>query len=141
MVADWPLVLFDGVCHLCHGGVRFLLRHERGPRVRFAALQSDWARAALRERGLDADALDTMIVLDGERVLVRSDAVLFVAGELRRPWRWVRVLKVMPRWARDPGYQVVARWRYRVFGRGDVCALMDGALAGRFVDGESGGQG
>jgi len=129
------VVLFDGACGLCHRGVRFVVRHERQPRVRFASLQSEWARAALLERGLNADAMDTMIVLDGDRVLVRSDAVLFVAGELRRPWRWVQVLKVLPRWVRDPGYRVVARWRQRVFGKRDVCELMTGELAGRLVDG------
>lgn len=134
--AGGPVLLFDGVCNLCARGVAFIVRHERadGGRIRFASLQSGFARSALVERGRDPDAMESMVVLDGERMLVKSDAALFVAGYLRRPWRWARWLKVLPRWFRDWVYGLVARSRYRVFGRRDACLVPTAELRARFVE-------
>jgi len=134
--ADGPVLLFDGVCNLCSHGVAFIVRHERasGRRIGFAPLQSGFARRALTERGRDPYAMESMVIIDGERTLVKSDAALFVAGYLRRPWRWARWLGVLPRWFRDWVYGLIARSRYRVFGRRDACMVPTAELRARFLD-------
>lgn len=85
---------------------------------------------------MDAAQVDSMIVLNGDRVLVRSDAVLFIAGALRRPWRWARVGRFLPRFLRDAAYRVVAKSRYRLFGKAESCMVPTDALRLRFLDDE-----
>jgi predicted DCC family thiol-disulfide oxidoreductase YuxK len=119
--AAHPIVLFDGVCNLCHGAVRFLLERDSAARLRFASLQSDVGRALLAEHDLDADALDTIVFVDAAGAHVRSDAALRIVRVLGPPWSWLRGLVALPRPLRDAGYDFVARNRYRWFGRRDAC--------------------
>jgi predicted DCC family thiol-disulfide oxidoreductase YuxK len=139
------LVLYDGVCGLCDRLLQFLLRHDRRRVFRFAALQSDVGRSLVRRHGGDPDAITTLyVVADYERAaaraFTRSDAALFVAGELGWPWRLARVLRVVPRPLRDVAYDAVARRRYRLFGRFDQCQIPTPEFRSRFIDGpERGG--
>lgn len=121
---DRPVLLFDGVCHLCHRSVQFVLRHERGSALLFAALQSDTGRALLRDLALPADYLDSMLLCEDGRVYTGSDAALRVARHLRAPWSWGRALLVLPRALRDPVYRWIARNRYRWFGRDEAACLV-----------------
>jgi predicted DCC family thiol-disulfide oxidoreductase YuxK len=118
-----PVLLFDGVCNLCHGAVRFVLDHDREARFRFAPLQSDVARALLARFELDPNALDSMVLIDAAGAHARSDAALRTARWLGAPWSWLRVLAVIPRPLRDAVYDFIARHRYRWFGRKDACPL------------------
>ncbi len=127
-------MLFDGVCNLCNGTVSFILRHERAPTLRFASLQSDAARALLTRAGLDPGTIHTIVLIEGGEAWVRSDAALRIAGHLRAPWRWGRVLRVVPRAIRDACYRVIATHRYRLFGRRDTCTVPAPEAAARFVD-------
>ena len=121
------LVLFDGVCGLCARTVRFALRHDRAGRFVYAPLQGETAAAVLARHSLASD-LETMIYvadLDGptERVFSRSSAVLAMLDELGGPWRVVAMLRIVPRPIRDAVYGLVARYRYRWFGRFETCRL------------------
>jgi predicted DCC family thiol-disulfide oxidoreductase YuxK len=124
MRVDDPVVLFDGECNLCSHSVNFLLRHDRAEILRFASLQSEVARRLvgdrLGDRPIDAD---TIVLVVGERLYMRSDAVLRVAGLLPWPWRVAKVLLVVPRPLRDAAYRVVARYRKQVFRKKVVCRL------------------
>jgi predicted DCC family thiol-disulfide oxidoreductase YuxK len=131
--------LYDGVCALCNRAVRFLLRHDRRERFRFAALQSAFARETLARHGERADDLDTFwVVRDAgtprEALLSRSRAVLFACAELGLPWSAFRFVAVVPRAVLDVAYDALARSRYRVFGRYDQCALPAPEHARRFID-------
>ena len=131
---DRPVLLFDGVCHLCHRSVQFVLRHERGPHMLFAALQSDTGRALLRELELPAGFLDSLVLCEEGRVFTRSEAALRVARHLRAPWSWARILLVLPRVLRDPIYDWIARHRYRWFGRDEeACLVPSVELRERFL--------
>jgi len=129
-------VLFDGVCGLCNASVGFVLERERGPTLRFAPLQSDAARSLLVRCGIDPEGLDTLVLIEGDRAWVRSDAALRIARHLRAPWRWCHAFRVVPRFVRDTVYRCVARVRYRMFGRLDACVMPTPELASRFVDSE-----
>jgi predicted DCC family thiol-disulfide oxidoreductase YuxK len=124
-----PIILYDGVCGLCNRFVQFVLKHDSHDRFRFAALQSNFAACILHRHGAAPADLDTMYVvlehaLQAERLASRSDAAIVVLQELGGGWGALRlVLKVLPRWLRNWGYNLVARNRYRIFGKYDTCPL------------------
>ncbi|WP_442889272.1 thiol-disulfide oxidoreductase DCC family protein [Congregicoccus parvus] len=129
-----PVLLFDGVCHLCQRTVQFVVRRERAPELLFCPLQSEAGKRLLREGGLETDYRDSLVVWERGRVLTASDAALAIARRLRAPWRWAGVLCVLPRNWRDAVYALIARRRYRWFGRDDaVCPLPDAAARARVL--------
>jgi len=131
---DGPILLFDGVCNLCNGAVQFIIRRDPCGRFRFAALQSDAAKALLQSAGAGAGGLpDSMVLIEDGRLYTRSSAALRVARHLRFPWPLVRVFWIVPRPLRNWMYGFVARHRYRWFGRRDQCMLPTPELQARFL--------
>jgi predicted DCC family thiol-disulfide oxidoreductase YuxK len=128
-----PIVLYDGTCGLCHRSVRFIVRHERDRELQFAPLQGPTA-AALRARlPRIPDELSTVVLVDGDRVHLRSKAFLYAARHLRAPWRWAYAFRWFPAIVLDLGYRVIARIRYRVWGRADQCELPAPDQRARFL--------
>ena len=131
----WPddgVILYDGVCVLCSGWVRFIVKRDVAHRFRFTPIQSAYGRQLAITLGIDPDDPDTnAVVLDG-RALRRSDAALAVVGALPG-WGWVSAVRVVPRPVRDAVYTAIARTRYQVFGRHDVCDLGEPSLADRVI--------
>lgn len=128
-----PVLLFDGDCSLCSRAVQFVLEHERDDALRFAPLGGAFALAAFAQHGLDRATLDSLVVVRGAAVFVKSDAALEVARHLG-PWRALRALRIVPRPLRDALYDWVARNRYRWFGKRDACFMPQPQHAGRFLD-------
>lgn len=128
------IVVFDGVCHLRSGWVQFLLRRDRVGRLRFASMQSDRGRRLLAAHGIDPDDPVSFLLLDAGEPRTDSDAILRVLDLLGGPWRLARMLRVVPRGLRDPLYRWIARHRYRVFGRREVCWMPTPETAARFLD-------
>lgn len=129
-----PIVVFDTDCVLCSRMVAFVLRHERAPSLRFAGAWSEAGRALAARHGFSAADLDeTFLVIQGNRVLARSDAALAVLRHLRAPWRWLTVLALVPRPLRDAAYGFVARRRYRWFGRRAGCTVVPPGERHRFI--------
>lgn len=118
-----PLVLYDGGCGLCHGLVRFVIDRDPGAVFRFAPLQGETC-ARLRQRfpGIPGD-VDTVTLLDEARVFVRSDAVFRILLRLGWPWSMLAAFRLLPRLVTDALYRLVARTRYRIFGKADVCSV------------------
>ena len=123
------LVLYDGVCAMCNGLVRFLLERDRGrDRFRFLALQSELGREVVRARGGDPDEVSTLYVLTspgrpGERVRARGRAGICAMTAAGGPWLLLHALRVLPTFLLDAGYRFIARHRYRIAGRLDACPL------------------
>jgi predicted DCC family thiol-disulfide oxidoreductase YuxK len=133
------LLLYDGVCGLCDHLVQFVLAHDPGGVFDFAPLQSATGRAAVAREGGDPDALTSFYVVRDYRTpdarsLVKARAALFVARALGWPWRAAGVFAVLPTALLNLGYDMVARYRYRVFGRFEQCALPRPEQRKRFVD-------
>jgi predicted DCC family thiol-disulfide oxidoreductase YuxK len=128
------VVLFDGVCNFCAHSVQFILAHERDHVIRFAANQSDVGRELLRQHGFAPDDVTTFVFIEGGRTLVRSDASLALASHLRQPWRLLRGFRILPRFLRDGLYNLVARNRYRLFGRRESCLVPTQEVRARFLD-------
>jgi predicted DCC family thiol-disulfide oxidoreductase YuxK len=134
------VVLYDGVCGLCNRLVRFILARDRQNRFQFASLQGSFARGALVRYGRPSADLDTVYVIadqdDGREVLLwRSRAVIHMLRQLGGVWRALSLaLSIVPTPLLDIGYRVVARLRYRVFGRYDVCPVPDRSVRAKFLD-------
>jgi predicted DCC family thiol-disulfide oxidoreductase YuxK len=134
-----PIVLYDGVCGLCNRLNQFLLKRDRNDRFRFASLQSDFATKLLARHGADSNDLDTVyVVLDhgqpGERLLMRSEAILYTLTHLNGIWKLAAIARVLPRALRDAVYGVIARNRYRVFGKHESCLLPEPGHRRKFLD-------
>ena len=135
-----PIILYDGVCGLCNQLVQFLLKHDHSGRLYFASLQSDFAAKVLNRHGFDPKDLDTLHVIENfeqpdERMLQRSDAILRAGRELGGVWSGLSsVARVIPRPLRNVVYGLVARNRYRMFGKYDTCMLPDPKQRSRFLD-------
>jgi predicted DCC family thiol-disulfide oxidoreductase YuxK len=132
---DRTVVLFDGVCNLCHAWVRFVIARDPDAHVVFAPLQSDTGRRLLAAHGSPHAGADSVVVIADDVALVRSAAALAVADRLRAPWPLLaRLARLVPRGLRDSVYDLVAQGRYRWFGRRDACALPDATPRDRFLD-------
>ena len=133
------LLLYDGVCGLCNGLIQAVLAGDRRSEFHFAALQSSVAAAVLDRFGGDPHDLDTFHVVADyrsgpSRHLTRGRAVLFVMTRLGWPWRAAGLLTVLPDWVLNTVYDLVARHRYRVFGRYARCAVPRPEHRDRFLD-------
>ncbi len=118
-----PIIVFDALCVLCSANAQFVLRHDRAHRFRLAAMQGPVGTKLYEINGIDPGAPDTLIVVDGDRVWRDSDAVLEIYAGCGWPWKAATVLRVVPRFLRDPVYRCVARHRYRLFGKRTSCWL------------------
>lgn len=128
------MVLFDGVCKLCNGWAKFLIRHDRQHRVRLATVQSPQGQALLAWAALPMNTFDTMAVIRDRHYWVRSEAFFEVVAQLPGPWPLLRLLRVVPRWLRDWIYNRIALNRYRLFGRHEVCLLPTADHKRRFLE-------
>jgi len=117
------IVLYDGVCGLCDKLVRFLVERDRERRLRYAPLQGETAAQLRAQHAAIPDNLDTMVFVDEGVVYLRSRAFARIARYLPMPWRLGTVLRFVPRFLADFGYGLVARTRYRIFGKVDACGL------------------
>ena len=142
------LVVFDGHCGLCNRSVRWLVRRDREDRLRFVASESPKVARLLARHGFNAVNAgpdlgtilpETILVVRGfsgpeERVLVRSEAIMALLSELPRPWPAIAAaLGWIPRLLRDLGYRLVARWRYRIWGRLESCPVPTAEERERFL--------
>ncbi|KPF46491.1 thiol-disulfide oxidoreductase DCC family protein [Rhizobium sp. AAP43] len=118
-----PIIVFDAECILCSANAQFVLQHDTARRFRLAAMQGAVGADLYRRFGIDPADPDTMILVDGDSLLRDSDAVLSIYAGLGWPWKVLSVLRLVPRAIRDPLYRLVARNRYRIFGKRDRCWL------------------
>lgn len=128
------IVLFDGVCNLCSSSVQFIIKRDLKARFRFASLQSPTGQQLLEKFQLPTDALYSIILVQRNSFLERSDAALEIARQLTGLWPLFYVFKIVPRFLRDPIYNWISRNRYSWFGKKDACWLPTPELKGRFID-------
>ena len=128
-----PIIVFDALCVLCSTNAQFILTHDKRGHFRLASMQGDVGAALFERFGIDPSDPDTIIVVDGDKVWRNSDAVLAIYSGLGWPWRAAAIVKLVPRFIRDPIYSLVARNRYRIFGKREVCWLPSPQYAGRVL--------
>jgi predicted DCC family thiol-disulfide oxidoreductase YuxK len=128
-----PVVLFDGVCNFCNRWVNFAIRHDKKGRLRFATLQSDYARKLLESHHVAPENNSSVILLDNGNIYTRSGAVLRITRYLDGGWKIFYGLSIIPRFVRDPLYNWVARKRYAWFGKRDTCMIPTASQKERFI--------
>jgi len=122
-VGTHDVILFDGICNFCSASVRFIIRRDPHGRFKFASLQSSIAERLLKDYGVQSSDLSTIILIRDTRVFQQSDAVLEIVRTLRRLWPVLYIFKIVPRFIRDAVYVAIAKRRYKLFGKKDVCMV------------------
>ncbi|HMB81980.1 MAG TPA: DCC1-like thiol-disulfide oxidoreductase family protein [Vicinamibacterales bacterium] len=128
------LVLFDGVCNLCDGFVQFVIARDPSRQFHFGTLQSSAARQVLDLHDTLRPLPDTMVLVEDGHLFTRSTAALRIARRLTLPWSLAYAFIAVPRPLRDWIYDLVARYRYRLFGQRDQCMVPTPDLRSRFID-------
>ena len=131
---DGPILLFDGVCNLCNAAVRFVVRFDAAGRFQFAPLQSDLGQALLERHGLATADFDSLVLIEDGDYATKSTAALRVARRLDGPWPLLYPLVYLPERLRDRAYELVADYRYRLFGRKEECPVPDPEIRDRFAE-------
>ena len=125
------VLLFDGVCTLCNGSVRFIIERDPAGTFQFAPLQSNAARRVLQDAAQPLP--DSFVLVENGRLFMRSTAALRVARGLGWPWSLAYIGIIVPRPLRDWVYDLIARNRYRWFGKSDVCMVPTADVRSRFL--------
>ena len=120
MRIEKPVILFDGICNLCNGSVDFVLKHDRKKQFMFIPLQSEKAKCIIHHYKISNDT-DSVILISMDRIYAESDAILEITGMLGYPWKLGKVATLMPRKLRNMIYRLIAKSRYRLFGKRDFC--------------------
>ncbi len=130
---DRPLLVFDGMCVLCSSGAQLVLRSDTKGRFRFAPAQSALGRALYRHYGMDESGDESVLLIQDGRPFVRSDVAIKVGQGLGGLWRAAVVLRLLPKGLRDRAYDALARRRFRLFGRREVCFRPEPGWTARFL--------
>ena len=132
--ATHRVLVFDGVCVLCSHWVSFVLRHDRHRLYKFAAMQTATGRELLSRHGLDPNDPKSFLLLESGRGYMDTDALIRVLRSFGGHWRvGAMMVRVLPRFFRDALYRTIARNRYKLFGRHDVCIVPSEHTADRFL--------
>ncbi|HEX6162096.1 MAG TPA: DCC1-like thiol-disulfide oxidoreductase family protein [Vicinamibacterales bacterium] len=126
------IILFDGTCAFCEGSVKFVAKRDNGYFL-FGASQNPEGQALLRRFGNTGDAARSMMLIEGDRLYQRSDAVLRIAKRMTAPWKFAAVFLLVPRPIRDLVYRVVAANRHRIAGRSNACEIPPPEIRARLL--------
>ncbi|UGY06654.1 thiol-disulfide oxidoreductase DCC family protein [Bradyrhizobium quebecense] len=135
-MSKWPdddVILYDGVCIFCSRWVRFVIARDTTRRFRFTPIQSDYGTRLAKTFGIDPEDPDTNAVVHGGVAFMKSDAALTVLSHLPG-WRWTRALFTVPKPLRDAVYSLIARNRYRIFGKYETCFVPDADMRARVLE-------
>jgi predicted DCC family thiol-disulfide oxidoreductase YuxK len=126
------IILFDGTCAFCERSVRFIATRDDGY-FKFGASQNPEGQALLARFGTTREAARSLILIEDDRLYLRSDAVLRVAGRMRAPWKYARVFMIVPRPLRDAVYRLVAAVRHRIAGQSNACDVPPPEIRSRLI--------
>ena len=132
MFPDREILLFDGECAFCAASVQFILRNERTPSMQFAALKSEAGRKLCQSHGIDSDKIESLVLIKDDKALIRSNAVLIIASQLRGIWPAAIIFRLIPIAWRDWCYDFIARNRHKWFGQKTECFLPSEKTKNRF---------
>jgi len=135
ILQNQKLILFDGICNLCNGFMIFIYRRDPGAKFSFAWIQSEPGKQILTQLNMSTEEYDTIVYLENGQATFKSSAFLKIVKQLKFPWNLLWTGIVIPRFLRDWIYDLVARNRYKIFGKKDHCLVPTGDLTKRFLEG------
>ena len=128
-----PIIFFDGICNLCNHSVDFILKHEKEDHLQFASLKSDFARQLLNDFDL-TESLDSIIFRVNGKNYFESDAVIEISRHLKFPYNMLKYGNGLPKKLRDLVYRLIAKYRYKIFGKRPICRVPTKELSDRFFN-------
>ncbi|OEK03824.1 hypothetical protein BFP97_10400 [Roseivirga sp. 4D4] len=131
---EQDILLFDGVCNLCNSSVNFIIDHDPNSHFRFAALQSEFGQKKLKELGYDTKEFDSLVLLSQGKVYKKSSAALRIAKKLNGLYPALYVFMIVPPFLRHWVYDIIAKNRYKWWGKRDSCRIPTPELKSRFVE-------
>lgn len=128
------IILFDGVCNLCNSSVQFVIERDKKDTFLFSSLQSEFGQKILKKNNMNQEEFDSILLVENDKIYQKSDAALRIAKDLDSPWNLLYVFIIFPRFIRDFGYELIAKNRYKWFGKQESCWLPTPELRSKFLD-------
>ena len=133
MLEDQPIWLFDSHCVLCDNAVHYTLKHERTTAIQFVSIQSPQGRNLARQHDIDPDNAQTFLFIEDGKAHTKSDGVIALVRHLNGPARLITLTRFLPQGMRDLLYSWIAKNRYRLLGKKDLCSIPDPQHSHRFI--------
>ena len=127
------IILFDGICNLCNSSVNFVIRHDKNDVFKFATLQSEIGKDLVSKFKIDATKVDSIILIDGDKHYEKSSAALRIAKWLSGAYPLFYGFMIVPRFIRNSVYNLVAKNRYKWFGKKESCMIPTVELKSKFL--------
>lgn len=129
----YSILLFDGLCNLCNGAVNFILKRDKDGKFKFASLQSEIGNKLCKQHNIDTNDVDSIILIKNDKVYIKSAAVLEILKDMPIGWRVLRSGIIVPKTILDYLYDLIAKHRYRIFGKKDECPIPSKDVQDRFL--------
>ena len=123
MESNKPIILFDGICNLCDSSVNFILKRDKKSLFRFVTLQSEEGEKIIATHKIPPES-DSVILVQNNTVFIESDAAIEICRKLPTPWKWLSITKKLPKKWPDKLYRLIAKNRYKWFGKRDSCRVV-----------------
>lgn len=127
------LILFDGLCNLCNGSVNFILKRDKPGKFKYASLQSDIGIELCKQHNIDTNIVNSIVLIKNDKIYIKSNAVLEILKDMPIGWRVFRIGIILPKFIRDWLYDIIAKHRYRIFGKKDECPIPSEDVQDRFL--------
>ncbi len=131
--SKYNIVLFDGHCNLCNGFIQFLIRNDKNDSLRYANLQSEMGKSLSNKFDLNTIELDSIIFISENRAYIKSKAVLNIVKLLRPSWNTINIFNYIPTSFNNFVYDLIAKNRYRLFGKSNKCWIPTDELKSKFL--------
>tara|TARA_R110000751_G_scaffold293109_1_gene400580 strand:+ start:295 stop:693 length:399 start_codon:yes stop_codon:yes gene_type:complete len=131
---ETKIILFDGVCNLCNGAINFIIKHDPSAQFKFASLQGETGQRLLKDHQINSAETDSIVLVDGDTVSVKSSAALRIAKYLNKGYPLLFGFMIVPKFIRNAIYDYIARNRYQWFGKKESCMIPTPELKYRFLD-------
>ncbi|NND61967.1 MAG: thiol-disulfide oxidoreductase DCC family protein [Flavobacteriaceae bacterium] len=129
----YKIVLFDGVCNLCNGAVIFMIKRDKKDLLRFAALQDPIGQELVAKYGIDTSKVDSIVLIENDKYYIKTTAALRISKILSGLYPLFSVFLILPAFTRDWTYEIVAKYRYKWFGKKDQCMIPTPELKAKFL--------
>ncbi len=133
LIDGQQVILFDGVCNFCNASINFVIDHDPQKRFKFASLQSDLGHEILKKYHRNTSDFDSVILLKDNCLFIKSKAALEIAKDLSGLWKYLSVFSILPTFILDFFYDLIAKNRYKLFGKSEVCRMPSADLKERFL--------
>lgn len=130
---EHPIILFDGVCNFCNGAINFIIKQDKKRIFRFAPLQSEIGQQLLSKYSLSAEKLDSFVLIDNGKAYQKTSAAIQLYPKLGGGWKMMKGLWIVPQFIRDFFYDVIAKNRYRWFGKKEACMIPSPEIRSLFL--------